>query len=65
MQGKCLEQGEISCKGTEIFVRDIEKFEIKKENYGVFGGNVQGTSGKVPEIEMFEIEGSQDRESPL
>ena len=57
--------GEISCNGIEIFVRDREKLEIKKENYGVFGGNVQGTRGEVLDIEMFEIEGSPDRESPL
>ena len=42
-----------------------KKFEVKKENYSVFGGDDQGTRGEVLDREMFEIEGSKDRESPL
>ena len=65
MQVKSLGQGEISCNGTELFVRDRKKFELKKQNYSVFGGYDQGTRGEVLDREKFEIEGSQDRESPL
>ena len=65
MQVKRLGQGEIICKETEIFVRDRENFEIRKENYGVFGGNVQEAREEVRDKETFEIEGSQDRENPL
>ena len=67
---KTFEIGRNSCNRTASFARDRKKYEDKEVQYrerkvGVFGGNFQKTREIVRDREIFEIEGSPDRESPM
>ena len=56
-------------QGTGKFVRCREKFEIEKfeieKGYAVFSGEISRDRDFFRDREVFEREGSRDRESPL